>query len=321
MWPPVKQFVDDAETKRDIPNRVTSYEGAMKQAGNQLKGLSITGAGVLILSPDGALTNLITLDDWSLIFWRGILLAAALLAITFIMHRGSAKRVILAMGWHGIGVGLLFAIGTIFFVLSVRLTSIANALVLLAIAPIFGALFSRLFLGEEIPKRTYITTLLAIIGTAIIFGGDLGTGNIWGNGAALIVSACGGGFFVILRAAQMPEPAPAFALGGIIASAVGLAFAPDGLAVESPDIVPLALLGLVVLPVSFAMVGRGPRYLPAPEVNLIMLAEAILGTLWAVALLGQMPAPATYLGGAILLAALGVHFAIGLRQEKRATPH
>ena len=287
--------------------------------GRQLKGLSITVVGVVILSPDGLLTTMIALDDWALIFWRGLLLAGALLVITTALHGRRTATIVRAIGWPGIGVGVLFAMGTIFFVLAVRLTTIANALFLLAVAPLFGAIFSRVFLGERIPGRTYATTGVVLAGMAIIFGGELEGSNLfWGNAAALAVAACGGGFFVLLRKGQMPDPAPAFALGGLLAAGVGLALAPAGLAVPRGEIVPLAILSLFVLPVSFAMVGRGPRYLPAPEVNLIMLLEAVLGPLWGVLIIAQMPPGSTLVGGAVVLAALAVHFGIGLAGEKDA---
>lgn len=282
----------------------------------QLKGILITGVGVIILSPDGLLTTMISLNDWALIFWRGVLLAAALMAMTVALHGRRAFAVTMAIGWTGIGVGLLFGAGTVFFVLSVRLTTIANALFLLSVAPIFGAIFSRMFLGERISNRTYLTAVIVAAGSALIFGGDLGDKNLWGNLAALAVAACGGGFFVLLRSRPMPDPAPAFALGGLFAAVIGAAFAPSGLSVPSGDLVPLLILGLFVLPVSFAMAGRGPRYLPAPEVNLIMLLEAVLGPIWGAVIIAQMPSGRVLLGGVIVLAALAGHFAIGFARER-----
>ncbi|MCZ6603969.1 MAG: DMT family transporter [Alphaproteobacteria bacterium] len=285
----------------------------------QLKGIAVTVAGVVILSPDGLLISVIGLDDWTLIFWRGLLLSIALMILTVVVNGRDWPRAVRAIGREGIGVGLLYGASTIFFVLSVRLTTIANTLFLLSALPLFGALFSRLFLGERITRRTYLTTGIVIIGMGVIFGGDLGAGNFWGNIFGLAVAASGGGLFVLLRKRRMPDPAPAFALGGLLAAIVGFVLAPGELAVPRGDLAPLLILGLFVLPVSFALAGRGPRYLPAPEVNLIMLLEAVLGPLWGVAVIGQIPPSTTLIGGVIVLTTLAGHFAIGLAGERKKT--
>ncbi len=289
----------------------------MAEPRQQLKGILITVAGVLILSPDGLLTTMLSMNDWALIFWRGVLLAISLMAMTVILHGRKALAVTKAIGWTGIGVGILFGTGTIFFVLAVRLTTIANALFLLSVAPLFGAVFSRIFLGERIAPRTYLTALIVAGGTALIFGGNLSGQNLWGNLAALAVAAAGGGFFVMLRSRPMPDPAPAFALGGLFAALVGLVLAPSDLGVPDGDLLPLLILGLFVLPVSFALAGRGPRYLPAPEVNLIMLLEAVFGPIWGVIIIGQIPSGLVLTGGAIVLATLACHFAIGFIKEQK----
>ena len=64
------------------------------------------------------------------------------------------------------------------------------------------------------------------------------------------------------------------------------------------------LLGLVILPISGALITLGPRYLPAPEVNLIMLLETLLGPLWVWLVIREAPSFETLLGGATILAAL-----------------
>ncbi len=51
----------------------------------------------------------------------------------------------------------------------------------------------------------------------------------------------------------------------------------------------MALLGLVVLPVSIGLCLLGPRYLPAPEVALILRLETVLGPYWVWLALGGEP--------------------------------
>jgi drug/metabolite transporter (DMT)-like permease len=77
-----------------------------------------------------------------------------------------------------------------------------------------------------------------------------------------------------------------------------------GVAVATPELAPLLVMALVIAPVGTVLITIGPRYIPAPEVSLLMLVEAILGPLLVWAVLAEEPPEATLIGGAVILAAL-----------------
>ena len=60
-------------------------------------------------------------------------------------------------------------------------------------------------------------------------------------------------------------------------------------------------MGLVVVPVSIALISLGPRYISAPETSLIMLLETALGPLWVWLVLAEVPPTLTFIGGAIVI--------------------
>jgi drug/metabolite transporter (DMT)-like permease len=91
----------------------------------------------------------------------------------------------------------------------------------------------------------------------------------------------------------------------------------DPLSILPEDYVNLALMGLVVQPLSFALIALGPRYLPAPEVGLIMLLETLLGPIWVWWFQAELPPANTLLGGAVVLTALIGNALLGLRSSKR----
>ncbi len=64
-----------------------------------------------------------------------------------------------------------------------------------------------------------------------------------------------------------------------------------------------SLLGLLVL----TLLTLGPRYLPAPEVGMIMLLEAILGPLWVWLVIQENPGTPTLIGGSVVLVVLFAH--------------
>ena len=76
---------------------------------NHLKGALIAGAGVLAISPDGLLVRLITVDPWTLLFWRGLLSALTILIGLAVLHRRRLADHFQAIGRLGLWLALVFA--------------------------------------------------------------------------------------------------------------------------------------------------------------------------------------------------------------------
>ena len=75
---------------------------------NHAKGVLVAGAGVLAISPDSLLIRLVTVDPWTLLFWRGLLSARAILAGLAVLHRRRLPNHLLAIGGIGIWLAVLF---------------------------------------------------------------------------------------------------------------------------------------------------------------------------------------------------------------------
>ena len=60
----------------------------------------------------------------------------------------------------------------------------------------------------------------------------------------------------------------------------------------------------------FSLIAVGSRGVPAAEVALLLLLEAILSSLWVWAWADEIPRDATLFGGAFVLAAVGVQAAL-----------
>jgi drug/metabolite transporter (DMT)-like permease len=105
------------------------------------------------------------------------------------------------------------------------------------------------------------------------------------------------------------------ALSGYMIAGLALIVAPT-VSIIAIDMLWLGLLGFIVLPISFFMIMLGPRYLPAPEVSLIMLLEAVLGPIWAWWFISQTPSSVSLIGGSVILGTLAIHFTIGLRADR-----
>jgi drug/metabolite transporter (DMT)-like permease len=287
---------------------------------SQFKGIAITVAGVIVLSPDGLLTSLVAADPRTQLFWRGLFMGIALTLFVAVRYRGRAGAVFARLRTRGqLAVGFLFAVSSVGWVTAITTTSVANTLFIVACAPLFAAIFAWMFAGARVPARTFVAIAIAIAAMGVIFAEGLGRGDHWGNFAAVVTALAWGGMVVILGHARIDDPAPSLALGGFLIALVGLAVAPT-VAIVTLDIAWLAILGFAVLPVSFFLIGLGPKYIPAPEVSLIILLEAVLGPFWAWLAIAQTPSATTLAGGAVILATLAVHFAIGLRRAPAPSP-
>lgn len=270
------------------------------------KGILITGIGVLILTPDGLLVRLIEASDWTVTFWRGLLSAMFILGGLAVAQRGQFVSNVRAIGMPGILFATVFGIGTVFFVMSVFLTSVANVLFIIAISPLFSALIAMFLLKEKVNRTTWIGIAIALFGVGVIVSGSVenGPGSVLGDilafgGAVTLAST-----FCIARKWRDRSMVPAMGLAGIVTAIIALPFAVP-FEIAGWSIVFAVLMGLISA-VAFGMMTVGPRYLPAPEVGLLLLLEAVLGPYWVWLVLGEDPGTATIIGGAIVLVTLAL---------------
>ncbi len=282
---------------------------------HRLKGTLIALAGVLALSPDAMLVRLSGVDLWSMVFWRGLGQGLVLLLFLAALWRGGMAARVRSMGLPGLLAAPAFAAANILFVVALYNTSVANTLVLISTTPMFAAVLSVAFLKERLPWRTWIAVGCGMLAIAVIVGGDYEGGTIVGDLAAIGQAVMAASTFVLFRARPQTNMVPAMGLSALLAAACAAAAAP--VALPDPAGAPfLVVLCVVVLPLSFGLLTLAPRYIPAPEVTLIMLLEMVLGPLLAWAAVGEAVAPATAVGGAILLCTLLVHSLLALRAER-----
>ncbi len=280
------------------------------------RGLLITATGVLILTPDALLLKLIEADPWTILVWRGLGFLLVIGLVSVLRHGADIGRVIRATGTIGLAITGLHAMGQLLFVFSIHNTTAANTLVIIAAAPLAAALLARLILAERTAPRTLVAGLVALAAVGLTVQGGLQVGGFWGDLAALGVMLVLALVFVLLRKARGRDMLPALAFGGLITAGIAVVMAPS-ISVGGADLLYLPLLVLLVVPVSFILISTGPRYLPAPEVGLLMLLETILGPLWVWLVLLEAPATASLVGGAVIILTLATNAWLGLEEQRR----
>lgn len=279
-----------------------------------LKGVLLAVAGVLVLSPDALLIRLVDADPWTTVFWRGALSSLGLLAWLSLRYRGRTLEVFRSVGRTGLTAAVLFGSGNILFVLAVTHTTVANTLIIIGLAPLIAAFLSRFLLSERVPLRTWVAIPVALLGVSLAVSSSLGEGRFEGDCFAVGAAVCVGTHMVALRHGRRVDMTPSAVMGAAFGALLVLPLAaPFG--VSAQDAVYLSVLGIGVIAVSFGFIVAAPRYLQAPEVNLLMLIEMVVGPYWVWLVLNEEPGVRSIVGGIVVLTTLAVHSAVGLRRQ------
>ncbi|MFN4003591.1 MAG: DMT family transporter [Hylemonella sp.] len=241
-------------------------------------------------------------------FWRSFFTALSL-AVILPLWRGPQAvwrqlRQAPAALWLS---GLCWAGMFTSFMLALTMTSVAGVLVISALNPLFTALLAALVLRQRIPRHTWAAIVLAGIGTAWMFGGQLGAEGGWGLLVALCVPLSAAINWIVVQHAQMRGAAvdlvPSVLVGAVISALATLAPALPLQATEA-DLAWLALLGLVQLAIPCTLLVLCARVLKAPEIALLAQLEILFGILLVWVLAGEHPGAAVLQGGALVLGAL-----------------
>ena len=269
-----------------------------------MKGVLLCLCGIVLLSPDSLLLRLIGADLWTLAFWRGGLSAVGLAVAVLLMEgRQPGQQQLLRLTRQGVVVAVSFAIANLAFIFSIQNTAVANTLVIMSLSPLFAALLSYFFFREPISTGTWLAAVAIFLGLTMVFYGSLATGGVVGDLAALVTSLCVAISLVLMREHRDISMVPALAWSSGLACLAALPFALPA-SLSGTALILMLVLGLIVLPASLTMIGLAPRYLPAPEVSLILRLEALLAPLWVWLVLGEVPSRQTLIGGGIILATL-----------------
>lgn len=209
------------------------------------------------------------------------------------------------------------------FMLALSLTTVANVLITMALAPLFTALASRLFLGHRLAARTWGAIIVAGIGIAWMYGREVsgaGAQHLLGTAVALGVPIAAAVNWTLMQhlhhgddegGDMLPAVLVGAALSALVTLPMSLPFS-----ASAHDISLLALLGVVQLAIPCLLALTVTRVLKAPEISLLGLLEVVFGVLWAWLGAGEAPSVSVLGGGALVLGALVANEVLGLRERK-----
>ena len=200
----------------------------------------------------------------------------------------------------------LHGTGTVLFLASLGMTSVANVLLISATAPFIAALMSFFVLGERIERMTMYGIIAVFAGVGIIASGSLSGGALMGNLLALVNAALSAAYYVVLRHTAARSQLVPSTIGFLVTAMVAWPFAPH-LGFSMEQIALIGVSGGVILAGGCALLLIGPRYLPAPEVTMIVMLESVAAPVLVWLVLGENPGIRSVIGGCVIFAALVVH--------------
>ncbi|WP_050764257.1 DMT family transporter [Neptuniibacter caesariensis] len=263
-------------------------------------GVLIALCGALLMSFDPIFIRLSGVNGVDTAFLFGLFTAVSMPFFIQTMDKRGLVTTYLESGWPVVISGLLMLGSASCLVMSIKLTTVANTFVILSTTPALAALFSWLFLREVTQRSTWIAIAAVMVGIVIVVSGSFQAGNWTGDLLALAAASFLSLNQTLLRKYQGVSRMASVGLGGLFLAIAMFYFAtPSEYSFSTWTI--MAVMGLFTAPFGRVLSQTATRYITAPEVGMILMIEAVFAPVLAYLFFTEIPAMASFLGGAVIL--------------------
>lgn len=199
--------------------------------------------------------------------------------------------------------GVVVALTVGFLTLSIKVSTIANALLLFYTAPVFATFLSRIFLKEKVRKESFISLILCIIGIIFILGNEFKT-NLWlGTIFGLIAGISYASQMTVGRYLKEYSGLLSTFWMSVVAVILLLPFA-NPVNVPSDKIPILILLGIVHSAIAPFLFLEGIRHVKTQDAGIISMLDPFTNIILGVIVFSEIPNLLTIIGGTSILAAV-----------------
>jgi len=279
-------------------------------------GLTLILLGGTFLSLSGILLRHIeAANGWQILFYRSFTCFIFIATVLSFQYRKATLSKFRAIGLPGFYASVVLSLGSIFYIMAMLNTTVANVVFIIGASPLVAALAAWLFLKEQISTVKLLTMLLAIAGIGLMFADGFVSGGMLGNFLALMMVFMYVIYLLILRKHRDIDMLPATCLSGLVTAIIVLPFV-GSLVISSHDLVIALLLGSVQFGMGFMLLTWSTRYLLAAEVALFSLSESILNPIWVWIGVNEVPSALTLAGSAVVLVSVIAYGVMALKQER-----
>jgi len=279
-----------------------------------LSGIILVVSATFFLSLSGVLVRALSVDEWTIVFWRSVFMTFTMLGVVAVIKRGRVTAAFREAGRAGLYSGTAIGLSIICYIFSISRTTVANTLVLVSAAPLFAALLGTVMLKERVAPRTWAAIAIACGGIALMFLERMGSGELFGNLLAIVAAIFYGFSIVVMRGSGEVNLIPAICVAGAVSAVITLPYANLN-AVPLRDLGILAGMGVGQMGLGLALFVFGAQRLPSAETALLALCETILAPLWVWLAIKETPSNWALIGGGILFAAVLANTALSLHRR------
>ena len=282
---------------------------------NHRMGLLLVAAAALAWSSSGLFVRNITADLFTMLFWRGIFSGSAIFLLFAAIEGRRTISVLMSLRWPTLAVALLSAAGMITGIGALRNTTAADAMGIYATVPFVTAALAWFAIRERPTRSTIIASIVAFAGVAVMLWGARMGGSLYGQFLAVLMTLSMAGLTTVMRMHRDVPMLPAMAASGWICSAAVFWLAAP-LSVSAPDLMLIALFGVLQNAAGLALYTFGSKRIPAAEATLLAALEVPFTPFWVFLFLGETPSVQTLIGGGIVMAALFGHILAEFRRPR-----
>ena len=286
-------------------------------ARHHLAGIALVAASALLWSFGGTIARYISIEGWTVVFWRSLFAIAFLLGF-LLLKEGPRQtlRQFTSMGWPGLAVACCFAGASTSFVIALSYTTVANILLMQAGVPLLAALMCFLLFKEQVSLPTWLAIAAVIAGVFVMVSETL-TGKVSpiGDGLSLLIAMLFATATVLTRRHHEVRMTPAVTLGILIALCAAAVMG-GAKPVSQTDFLWLVAFGALNLGAGLAAFALGARLVPAAMAALVGTLEPVLGPVWVWLVHAEVPSNRTILGGSIVFVALLTHLLVDLHRSR-----
>ena len=277
-------------------------------------GIALVLVAGLLWSTGGLIVRLLPgIDSWTIVFWRSLTAFVFLVVLGFVLERGQFPGAFVRMGWPGLIIALCYTVASVGFVVAVKLTTVADVLILMSCAPLLAAVLGRIVLGERQSLLRWLAMAVSVAGAGLMVSDSYARGSLAGDLVALCMACALAIAAVMFRRHRDISMIPGVCLATLFAMLLVTPFA-------KPWPLPLREAGLITffgagqLGLGLALFASGAPLIPAAQAAMLGVVEPAIGPLWVWLVLGEKPSPAGLAGGAIVLGALMLFTLAGWRR-------
>jgi drug/metabolite transporter (DMT)-like permease len=246
-------------------------------------------------------------DPFQYLVWRSVAVIVVVEALSFLQLKPAPTLTAYRSGRTMIIANVMLFIASFGFVYAVKTTSPANAAFLGSTVPIFGALLAWVILRERLNWVTIVAIVVAFIGLLVTVVGDLGSGMMVGNLAALSSAVGFAGYTVCVRSDRDRDWSPVlpgYAVMMIVVCGTVTLAKGNPLVPPTGDLLLALLHGGVIIVLGTYMFNHASKQVPAAVMTLFAQTEMVLVPVWSITLLGERPKTMVLLGGCIIFVAI-----------------